>query len=131
MKSFKIIGLLFITIFLISCSSSAHLSQTREMDYRQSTFEKTVFTPVDESTIKKSFSSDHQLMMSLLNRPMTADQSMMLAFARQSLNPSSTRVNFVSIRGDKKQQSQRYNQVNEYSALIAKDINAVSISGSL
>lgn len=131
MKSFKTIGLLFITIFLISCSNSAHLSQEKEMNYRQSTFDRTVFKPVNEHTIKKSFSSDHQLMMSLLSRPMTADQSMMLAFTHQSQSQSSTTVNFVSIRGNKKQESPHYNQVNVYSALIAQDINSVSISGSL
>jgi len=131
MKLFKITGLLFITTFLISCSSSSHLSQAREMNYHQSTFEKTIFTPVNENTIKKSFSSDHQLMMSLLNRPMTADQTMMLAFTQQTKTQGSSIVNFVSIRGDKKQESQRYEQVNRYSALIAKDINSVSISGAL
>lgn len=131
MKSFKIITLLFTACFLISCSNSAHLSQEREMNYQPSTFNKTVFTPVNEHTLKRSFASDHQLLMSLLNRPMTADQAMMLAFTQQTHSESSEVVNFVSIRGDKKQDNQRYNQVNGYSSLIAKDMNAVKISGSL
>jgi len=133
MKSLKIIGPILVALSLFSCSNTAHLSKEPMVNYHQSTFEKTIFKPVNEDTVKKSFSSDHYLMMSLLNRPMTADRRMMLAFTQQEQNKTSALVNFVSIRGDNKQENnQNHNSpVNQYSALIAKDINSISISGSL
>ena len=36
--------------------------------------------------VKKPLIADHHLMMSLLNRPVTEDQKMMLAFAQQRKN---------------------------------------------
>ena len=131
MKSVKIMSLLFTTFFLFSCSNTSELSQQGKTIYHQSSFDKTIFTPVNENTVKKVFASDHQLMMSLLNRPMSAVQLMMLSFAQPQISQSTTRVNFVSIRGTKQQDNRQYNSTTPYSVLIAKDINAVTISGSL
>ena len=133
MKLLKIFGPLIIAASLFSCSNTVNISQDKVMNYHQSDFDKTIFKPVNEATVKKSFMSDHYLMMSLLNRPMTGDQAMMLAFTRQTkkLNKSIALVNFVTLRGAKNQANGHYQQTTRYSALIAKDINAVNISGSL
>ena len=66
-------------------------------------------------------------MMSLLNRPVAADQAMMLAFSQQN---KMVLVNFVNVRGQKSSDVQD-NIVSPYAALISKDNNSVSISGSL
>ena len=80
---------------------------------------------------KKPLVSDHYLMLSLLNREMTQDQQMMLAFAEQRDNYQSIYfVNAVEIRGpndDSDYSSQR--PENSYSKLIAQDFNSVQISG--
>ena len=131
MKLLKFLTPIIIALSLFSCSNTADLSQETVMNYHQSNFDKTVFKPVNKNTVKKSFSSDHYLMMSLLNRPMTTDQAMMLTFTQQAQNETAVLVNFVSLRGDKKQHIQQDKQTSKYTALIAKDINSVSISGSL
>tara|TARA_R110000737_G_scaffold176266_6_gene201371 strand:- start:4896 stop:5237 length:342 start_codon:yes stop_codon:yes gene_type:complete len=83
---------------------------------------------------KKALFSDHYLMLSLLNRPMTQDQQMMLAFAQQSENYQSPYfVNMVTIKGPKSDSTA--NQVtttraqHSYSYLISQDFNSVQISG--
>ncbi|MCO4799247.1 MAG: hypothetical protein KC484_08540 [Colwelliaceae bacterium] len=82
---------------------------------------------------KRALISDHYLMMSLLNRPVTEDQKMMLAFAkvqdeyRQELTPIF--VNAVMIKGEKSEKSLENHPMNIYSSLIAKDINAIRMSG--
>jgi Tfp pilus assembly protein PilE len=126
MKLLKIIGLILVTFTLFSCSNSAN-------KYHASNFERVEFNSANENTIKKSFASDYHLMASLLNRPMTADQAMMLAFSKQSQTQNKTTafVNFVSIRGDKLLENQSSDKTDQYSTLIANDINAVTISGSL
>jgi len=133
MKSIKYFGLILITLTLFSCSNSASKKITDKITYQASNFERMEFKPVNENTIKKSFASDHHLMMSLLNRPMTADQEMMLAFSQQlqSQNNTAAFVNFVSIRGEKHLESKSIDKTNQYSTLIANDINSITISGSL
>lgn len=80
---------------------------------------------------KKPLVSDHYLLMSLLNREMTQDQQMMLAFADQREHYQSIYfVNAVEIRGpndDSDYSSQR--PTNSYSKLIFQDSNSVQISG--
>lgn len=87
---------------------------------------------------KRPLISDHYLMLSLLNREMTQDHQMMLAFTEQRENYQSIYfVNAVEIRGPK---SEEYNAgfnddystirpTNSYSKLIAQDFNSVQISG--
>jgi len=82
--------------------------------------------------MKKPLGSDHQLMMALLNRPITADQAMMLAFAQQRTdkkNSTVSLVNYIAIKGEKMKVQQR--PTNLYSTLIAKDINAIKIMAPL
>ena len=78
---------------------------------------------------KKPLVSDHYLMLSLLNRPMTQDQQMMLAFAEQRENYQRLYfVNAVTIKGEKNEK-QTTRMQHRYSNLIAQDFNSVQISG--
>lgn len=126
---------LLISLSLFSCSNT-----DQSISYYQSDFEKTVFVPMSDSTMKKPLRSDHQLMMSLLNRPITADQAMMLAFSQQKqieiLNSTNLYVNYVSIKGEKAGETTVNNgkqtrPTSIYSTLIASDINAISIMAPL
>lgn len=82
---------------------------------------------------KRPLISDHYLMMSLLNRPVTEDQKLMLAFARvqdeyqQQLSP--VFVNAVMIKGEKSEQSSNQRPTYLYQDLIAKDVNSIRMSG--
>ncbi|SEK83013.1 hypothetical protein SAMN05216262_10356 [Colwellia chukchiensis] len=79
---------------------------------------------------KKALISDHHLMLSLLNRPISQDQQMMLAFARQRAQLQSPYfVHAISIKGPKQQATATKSVAHHYSALIAQDFNSVQISG--
>jgi starvation-inducible outer membrane lipoprotein len=85
-------------------------------------------TPKEVKLVKKTLLSDHHLMMSLLNRPVTEDQKMMLAFAQQRESYSNEIfVNTVSIKGPKTHAKSTNRAEHVYAALIARDINSVSI----
>jgi hypothetical protein len=87
------------------------------------------FMPVNKDSIKKPLSSDHQLMMSLLNRPLTTDQAMMLAFAEQrKINTPTYATVGVQIKGGKKSANENQRSVHLYAHLIKKDINTISIT---
>ena len=82
---------------------------------------------------KKPLTSDHYLLLSLINRPVTEDQQMMLAFTQQSdsiQNPYF--VNTIEIKGatgaDSHENSSSSTLYN-YSSLISQDFNSVRISG--
>ena len=77
---------------------------------------------------KKPLISEHHLMLSLLNRPVTEDQKMMLAFAQQRKRYSHAMfVNAVSIKGPKVNDENASRTLHVYAALIARDVNSVSI----
>ena len=79
---------------------------------------------------KKPLISDHHLMLSLLNRPITQDQKMMLAFAEQRDNFQNLYfVNAVAIKGEKTEENTSTRATHSYSNLIAQDFNSVRISG--
>jgi len=80
---------------------------------------------------KKPLISDHHLMLSLLNRTMTEDQQMMLAFADQRASFQAIYfVNAVDIKGPKNDEYSITNRAkHNYSNLIAQDFNSVQISG--
>ena len=82
---------------------------------------------------KRPLISDHYLMMSLLNRPMTEDQKLMLAFTKQQnsyfQDISPVFVNAVMIKGEKTNQQQETRTIGIYDSLIAKDINSIRVSG--
>lgn len=85
----------------------------------------------EQTTYKKPLTSDHQLMMSLLNRPIPQDQQMMLAFAQQKTEQHSPYfVNAISIKGEKTENETADNIPDIYSQLIAQDINAIRITSA-
>lgn len=130
MKLFNLISTLLIAFTFFGCSSTPEQANAA-MQYHTHHFERTHFKIVDQDTVKREFASDHHIMMSLLNRPMTADQRMMLAFAQQSKMNTSAFVQTISIRGDKSEDNNNYFQYSPYSQLIANDINAIEVQGSL
>ena len=83
MKLVNVITLLFACVFMIGCASTSK-PQTVKIE-------------------KRALISDHHLMMSLLNRPVTQDQQLMLAFANQqaSYQSGAIFVNAVSIIGER------------------------------
>lgn len=115
MKFVNLITCLFVCFFTFGCASTStqHIVKIE----------------------KRPLISDHHLMMSLLNRPITQDQQLMLAFADQQAQyrTGSLFVNTVAILGEKPTKpstEQSYNRVNNsYTALIASDVNAIRLSG--
>ncbi|MDG1751703.1 MAG: hypothetical protein P8I03_08590 [Thalassotalea sp.] len=113
MKQLTIVMLFILLFTSIGCSS------TRTVQYQE--------------IEKKPLMSDHYLMMSLLNRPVTEDQKLMLAFARvqdeyqQQLSPIF--VNAVMIKGEKSEKSTNQRSTSFYRNLIAKDANSIRMSG--
>ena len=78
--------------------------------------------------VKKPLISDHHLMMSLLNRPVTEDQRMMLAFAQQRERyTNDIFVNTVSIKGPKDSDVDTSRTQHVYAALIERDTNSIRI----
>lgn len=111
MKKLPLILVVILITFLSACSSTSKVAVE-----------------------KKPLTSDHQLMLSLLNRPITQDQQMMLAFAKQSDNFQNPYfVNAVLIKGEKSSDENSKTNNNRvkhsFSQLIAQDFNSVRISG--
>jgi hypothetical protein len=105
MKNFLTLLVILFTLLMTACSSKPEVE-----------------------IVKKPLLSDHHLMMSLLNRPVTEDQKMMLAFAKQRESYSSDMfVNAVSIRGPKESDIDTSRVQHVYAALIERDVNSVSI----
>lgn len=85
-------------------------------------------TPKTAKLTKKPLVSDHHLLMSLINRPVTADQQIMLAFEKQrESNYNDIFVNAVSIKGPKLIDNSE--PLYFYNHIINNDVNAVSIQG--
>lgn len=96
--------------------------------YVHENFSTTRFTPTNKEAVKKSMPSDHELMLSLLNRPITADHAMMLAFEKERRNYGSAFSNYaVEIKGEKDSDKSSYRTENVYTRLISQDINSISI----
>ncbi len=122
-------------LFLFACSSTEQVSDSyfSENGYSRgvinNNFSHTKFTPTNKNTIKKALYSDHQLLISLLNRPITADQAMMLAFEQERASYTSSFSNYaVEIKGDRNSDKSNYRAESAYTELISQDINAVNIS---
>ena len=121
---------LFFCSFLFACSSTGQVNNNNffENGYARGFLSNNFhnqFTPANKNTIKKSLPADYQLMMSLLNRPMTGDQAMMIAFAQER---ASYNIYGVEIKGKKSSDESNARTVNAYTQLISQDINAISIS---
>ena len=130
----KSMSILF-CLSLFACSSTEQVSHNYFIDdgyyqgFVRENFAHTQFTSINENTIKKTMNSDHQLMMSLLNRPITTDQAMMLAFEQDRANYSNPFSNYgVEIKGDKSSDKSNNRAENVYTKLILQDINAINIS---
>ncbi len=130
MKVFTIAVNLFLCLALSACSNTTQVKLTTDNNhYYAKEFSHNEFTTYNKDSIKKAASSDQQLMLSLLNRPMPEDQKMMLAFAKRQANyfPDSTIVG-IQIKGDNKIESSNTRVISQYAQVIEQDINAVSIS---
>lgn len=129
---------LLFCLTLAACSSTQETSNNQltsngySQGYIGTNYSHTQFTPISKSSIKKPLNSDHQLMMSLLNRPMTADQAMMLAFAQERASYANTFANNVQngifIKGSKASDTTTHRAQHVYAQQISQDINGVSIS---
>ncbi len=85
-------------------------------------------TPKEVKLVKKPLISDHYLLMSLINRPITADQQMILAFTEQrEMAYGGIYVNSVSIKGPKYIDNSSPEYI--YRALINNDQNSISLQG--
>jgi len=130
MKVFTIAVNLFLCLALSACSNTTQVKLSSDNGhYYAKEFNHSEFTTYNKDSVKKTASTDQQLMLSLLNRPMPEDQRMMLAFAkRQEIYlPDSTIVG-VQIKGDRKSKSSSTRAISQYAQIIEQDINAVSIS---
>jgi len=130
----------------LACSSTKQVNnnfsnQGYAQGYVGENYAHTNFSTMNNTSTKKALSSDHQLMMSLLNRPMTADRMMMISFAQQRANDYATLPGFdananaigVQIKGAKQitpNQANTNRPANVYMNLIEQDINAVSINAA-
>jgi len=131
MKAFTIAVNLFLCLALSACSNTKQvkLNTGDSNHYYAKEFSHTEFTTYNKDSIKKVASSDQQLMLSLLNRPIPEDQKMMLAFAkRQDSHVHDSILLGVQIKGDRKHEKNSARAVSQYAQLIEQDINAVSIS---
>ncbi|MCI2283469.1 hypothetical protein L3081_08725 [Colwellia sp. MSW7] len=128
--------LLFCT-FLFACSSTKQVntksfsenSYFHTYGFTNDKLDDVQLNAVNEEVFQKTPRTDHQLMMALLNRPVSPDQAMMLAFEQERVNYSHYSSYYgVSVKGDKGTDEINYRTSNAYSNLIAQDINAVIIT---
>jgi len=130
MNVFKVCCYVFLYSTISACSLTAKSSLTVQSNqYYAKDFIHTEFSQNSEKSLKKPASSDLQLMLSLLNRPVPEDQRMMLAFAKSQKEylPDSTIVG-ISIRGEKSADKTNSRTRSNYAHLIETDHNAVVIS---
>lgn len=119
MRCFCKIFLVYFSFFTVGCAGISGQSNTQ--------LSKTKFDTITPH--KRPLISDHHLMLSILGRPITSDQQMMLAFTAQNSQSSTLFVNSIKITGPEHQLQKMDNISNQYSQLIAQDTNAVNISG--
>ena len=81
---------------------------------------------------KKPLTTDHQLLLSLLNRPLPEDQLMMMQFAKNNAlannySDENFSVNYVNIRGDRTEDMTAISIPLAYSQLVYQDQNSIAI----
>jgi len=82
-----------------------------------------------KSVQKKALVSDHHIMISLLNRSVTADQAMMQQFeANREQYANSYFMPQVTIKGEKSTDKNQSRAQHAYANFIEQDINSVRIS---
>ncbi|WP_019027061.1 hypothetical protein [Colwellia piezophila] len=130
MKVFKICSYFLLYFAISACSNTAQLNlKPKSNHYYANNFSHTQFTAYHQYSVKTAASSDRQLMLSLLNRPIPEDQRMMLTFAKRQENyfPDSTMVG-IQIKGDKRSDKFPSQNASMYADMINQDNNSVSIS---
>ncbi|KGJ97065.1 hypothetical protein [Colwellia psychrerythraea] len=130
MKVFKIFCYLVLYVAVTACSNTEQLNLNHQSNhYYQKEFNHTEFTAHHHGSVKRAASSDQQLMISLLNRPLPEDQRMMLAFAKRQDNyfPDST-ITGIRIKGEKSDKVITNRVTSHYAKTIEQDHNAVAIS---
>lgn len=140
--SIKNSGCLLCCMFLFACSTTTQVNTQRfsdktydtrfQHDHINEQFYNTYSSRIKTSIEQRVQPSDHQLMMSLLNRPVTEDQAMMLALKQERMNyTSSYSSSFTSygvqIKGEKSNRNINHRATNFYSKLLLQDRNAVNI----
>jgi len=112
----KFLSLIILALFVTACSSTENYTE-RSIYHNKFSVEK------------KSFSSDKELLFSLLNRPVPEDQQLMLNFAKaqDDLANQYPQVSYVSIRGDRSEDKPNEKQAYAYSNLIYHDKNSIMI----
>jgi len=120
-NNFKLLTTVLIILFVSACSSIENQNSNNWVNNSSQTN--------NLSIEKKSFSSDHQLLLSLVNRPLPEDQLMMMRFAQVQYgeNQNDPQVNYVSIRGDRSEDKQDAAISFAYSELIYQDQNSIAI----
>ncbi len=97
--------------------------------YYANQFTKTAFEEQSANTEKKPPASDHELMITLLNRPMTADQAMMERFERERAQYAhSFSIQRVAIKGERSSDKTQERAQHAYAHLINKDNNSIEIT---
>ena len=134
----KNIGCLLCCVLLFACSNTQTFNTKNayvdisENDYMKKQFYNTYASKINAPTNQYTQYTDHQLMMSLLNRPVTADHAMMIAFEQERMaytaSFSSSSSYGIEIKGNKNDENINYRANNLYSELILQDINAVNMS---
>ena len=126
MNIFKVSGY-FLIYFLLSACTNNHIITGNDSGYYNNDFhqKKFITTPISE---KKPASSDHQLMLSLLNRAIPQDQLIMLAFASRESYKGFDNNEGIQIKGVYSENAINSRVKSKYSHLIAEDKNAVAIS---
>ncbi len=128
----KLISVLF-CLSLFACSSTEKIGRMQFSEdgyatgFVQVNYPQTQFAAMNKNSNKKTLNSDYQLMMSLLYRPITTDQAMMLAFAKERASYSLPYYG-VAIKGEKNPDESNNRAENNFSRLIEQDMNAVNIS---
>ena len=140
MRKINLIFSGILAIMLMACSHTAPKTNTLTTTNANM---KSQFQAITADHIKKSLPSDYHLMMSLLNRPITADQQMMLAFAQQREQQNKILASYrqhassqpfieqVTIRGSKHDDPNNSRVLNKFSHLIAQDPHAIKIAGTM
>jgi hypothetical protein len=113
----KLISVGFLITFITACSNTSN--------YADHSLTNNNLT--ERNVEKKAFTSDHQLLLSLLNRPLPKDQQMMMKFARVNNENNWPRVGYVSIRGDRSEDNSALPETFAYSQLIYRDQNSIAI----
>ncbi len=130
MKMFKVVVCILLCASIAACNSTkkTHNIEAMDSNYYVNSFEHTTFITSNKDSVKKQLGSDHELMMALLNRPVTQDQAMMLSITHDRINYfSNSYARGVSIKGARSNEG-NYRNKHQYANLIAQDNNAVLIS---